>query len=397
MSTEKIRQKAYSIREKIIAIRRELHKNPELGFEEFKTSSIITDYLRNLGLEVKTGLAGTGVTALLRGREDGPTLAVRADIDALPVTELNNFEFKSVNIGKMHACGHDAHMSVVLGAADVLSSLKDEFSGNVKFIFQPGEEGLGGARQMIEEGALLDPKVDAIIAAHVDPYLNSGWISVRPGPVMATPSEFTIVISGKGGHAAQPQKAINPIYAASAVVDALCKVTEDQTDVLKKAVLTVTYIKAGSSYNIIPDTAVIKGTVRTFDIELSRKISGKIEAITASITEAAGAGYTLEYDIGYPPVFNHSGTVEALIRSAEKVISPGNIVKDAEPSMLAEDFAYYAQLVPGAYFHLGCRDPQDDGPIFNLHSSRFRIDEACIQAGIEIMSQFALDFLSQKT
>lgn len=396
MLTDKIRQKACGIREKIIKIRRELHRNPELGFEEYKTSSIISDYLRKLGLEVKTDLARTGVTALLRGGEKGRTLAIRADIDALPITELNTFEYRSINSGKMHACGHDAHMAVVLGVAEVLSSLKDEFSGNVKFIFQPGEEGLGGARLMIEEGVLVDPKVDAIIAAHVNPYLKSGWISVRPGPVMATPSEFKIVISGKGGHAAEPQKSINPIYVASNVTDALCKIPEDSEDVLKKAVLTVTYFQAGSSYNIIPDTAVIKGTVRTFDMELSKKMSAEIEAITASIAEAAGAGYTLEYDIGYPPVFNHSGTVEGLIHSAERVISPENIIRDAEPSMLAEDFAYYAQLVPGAYFHLGCRNPQDDGPVYNLHSSRFRIDETCIQTGIQIMSQFAVDFLYKK-
>ncbi len=395
LSTNKIKLKASSISEKIISIRRKLHKNPELGFEEFETSSLIANFLCNLGLDVKTGVAKTGVTALLSGRKSGKTLAIRADIDALPITELNTFEYASVNKGKMHACGHDAHISIVLGAANILSSLQDELAGNIRFIFQPAEEGLGGSRLMIEDGVLASPRVDAIIAAHVDPSLKTGRISVRPGPVMATPGEFEIVISGKSGHAAEPHKSINPIITAASIVGLLKTVVKSEKDILKKAVLSVTYLHSGSSYNIIPDRAVIRGTVRTFDISLSKDISKEIESITALKAKEAGADYTFRYDIGYPPVVNDPEAVKALISSAGKIIPYENIITDAEPSMLAEDFAYYAQAVPGVYFRLGCSKTEDE-TVYNLHSSRFTIDEACIQTGIEIMSQFAVDFLNGK-
>jgi amidohydrolase len=286
-------------------------------------------------------------------------------------------------------------MAVVLGVAGVLSGLRNEFSGNVKFIFQPAEEGMGGAKLMIEDGVLENPKVDAIIGEHVDPNLKTGYISVRSGPVMATPSEFEIVITGKGGHAAQPHKTINPIVIAADIVDKLNSILGSLPDKSKKAVLSVTYFHAGSSFNIIPDTAVIKGTVRTFEIDLSKDISRKIEEITASRVMGTGADYSFKYDIGYPPVVNDTAKVNALISSAKKVIPPENIITNAEPYMLAEDFAYYAQLVPGVFLHLGCKDPEDN-VIRNLHSSTFCIDEACIQTGIEIISQFAIDYLGTK-
>jgi len=360
-----------------------------LGFEEFVTSSILSDFLQDIGLEVKTGWAKTGLTALLSGNGPGKTLAIRADIDALPITELNTFEYISLNKGKMHACGHDVHMAVVLGVANVLLNLRDQFSGNVKFIFQPGEEGLGGAKIMVDEGILKNPEVDAIIGVHVEPGLKTGSISVRPGPVMATPSEFKIEIAGKGGHAALPHKAINPVVIAADIVGKLGTIVNN---IPGKAVLSVTCFHAGSAYNIIPDTAVIKGTVRTFDTELSRGISKEMERITAARVKESGADYSFKYDIGYPPVVNDAQMVDALIDSAGKVILPEDIITNAEPSMLAEDFAYYAQQVPGVYFHLGCRDPKCEVPA-NLHSSKFTVDEACIRTGIEIISKFALDYL----
>lgn len=389
MSNNIVRSGVLDIQDKIISIRRLLHKNPELGFEEFVTSSILSDFLKEAGLEVKTGLAKTGLTALLSGNGPGKTLAIRADIDALPITELNTFEYVSANEGRMHACGHDIHMAVVLGTANVLSNLRDRFPGNVKFIFQPAEEGLGGAKTMIDEGVLKNPDVDAVIAAHVEPGLNTGSISVRPGPVMATPSEFEIEITGKGGHAALPHKAINPVVIAADVVDKLGTIVKS---ISGRAVLSVTCLHAGNAYNIIPDTAVIKGTVRTFDTRLSQDISKEMKRITAAKVNEAGAGYSFKYNIGFPPVVNDARMVDALIGSAGKILMSENIITNAEPSMLAEDFAYYAQLVPGVFFHLGCKDPMCEVPC-NLHSSKFNADEACIPTGMEIMSRFALDYL----
>ncbi|MDP4183376.1 MAG: M20 family metallopeptidase, partial [Bacillota bacterium] len=344
-----------------------------------------------LGLNV-INLAGTGLVTTLYGKGSGRTIALRADIDALPIKEENTFDYVSQNVGKMHACGHDGHIAVVLGAAFILSKFKDQINGNVKFIFQPGEEGLGGAKLMIDEGVMGEPPVDAIIAAHVSPLISTGGISVRKGPVMASPSEFNINISGKSGHAAQPNKAINPITIGAEVVRRFKEIIKPSDDPLKRAVLSVTCFNAGSAYNIIPDSAIIKGTIRTFDENIRMEIKEKMEQILYNETEKTGADYKLDIAYGYPPVINNDFIVERFINSAEKIISRHNIITDDDPSMLAEDFSYYAQLAPGAYFHLGCRNPESH-QLQNLHSSRFNLDEECIKNGMELMAQFALDFL----
>jgi len=379
--------------DKVKSLRREIHMYPELGFEEVKTASLVNEFLKELGLNIRTGLAKTGVIATLKGKEPGKTFAIRADMDALSISEENTFEYISKNSGKMHACGHDSHVAIVLGAAYVLTKLRDLFSGNVKFIFQPGEEGLGGAKLMVDEGALEDPKVDSIIAAHVSPLIETGSISVRSGPVMASPSEFDITIIGKSGHAAQPQKAINPIEIGARVVVRFGKVVKDESDPLKRAVLSVTQFNAGTAFNIIPDQVSICGTVRTFDDSICSEIASRMEEILKEETSKKGANYDFVFNRCYPPVINDKKLADFVCESAGSIISESLIIKDDEPSMLAEDFSYYAKAVPGAFFHLGCRKP-GTAEINNLHSSRFNIDENCLKTGIQIMVQCCIDYLN---
>jgi amidohydrolase len=390
--TDQIRSYSTEIFGRLVLLRREIHKYPELGFNEFKTSGLIKAFLEELGLNISS-FAGTGLASTIKGNAVGKTIAIRADIDALPIREENTFEFASRNVGKMHACGHDGHTAIVLGAAYVLSRLKDFLQGNVKLIFQPAEEGLGGAEVMINEGVLDNPKVDAIIGAHVSPLINTGFISVRKGPVMAAPTEFEINIIGKSGHAAQPENAVNPITIGAVVVDRFKGVVKSSHDPLKRAVLTVTCFNAGSASNIIPDSVSIKGTIRSFDEEIRNFITGNMEEILKEEARKAGAAYKFQASNGYPPVINDDILVDIFKNSSEKIITAKNIITSHEPSMLAEDFSYYSMLVPGTYFHLGCRN-QTCTDVINLHSSKFNLDEDCIKIGVELMSQFALDYLN---
>lgn len=393
MYTNEIKAIASEVIREAISIRRELHRHPELGFKEFNTASLIAQTLSKLGLEVRTNIAETGVAGLLKGRSPGKTIAIRSDMDALPVTEQTYLEYSSLNEGVMHACGHDAHISIVLGCAMILSRLKDKLPGNVKFIFQPGEEGLGGARHMIDEGVLNNPGVDAIIAAHVMPSLDSGYVSVGSGPVMASPSEFDITIIGKGGHAAEPHKAIDPIIAGANLVNMLQAIVTREKDPVRNAVISVTSFLAGNTYNVIPDTARLKGTVRTFDKSMDKFISERMERITASIAKAMGAEYSFRYKVGYPPVVNDENISRLVYHSAKKIVGEGFAANNAQPSMLAEDFAYYAQEVPGAIFNLGCKAPGSD-IVHNLHSSKLCIDESCISVGMQVMAQCAVNYLA---
>ncbi|WP_050753771.1 M20 metallopeptidase family protein [Pseudobacteroides cellulosolvens] len=392
MLTDKIKSYSEEVFDRLVSIRREIHKYPELGFNEIKTSGLIRSFLEELGLDVY-GFAGTGLAATINGKDNGKTVAIRADIDALPIKEENMFEFVSRNVGKMHACGHDGHTAIVLGAAHVLVRLRDFLNGNVKLIFQPAEEGLGGAEVMVNEGVLDNPKVDAIIGAHVSPLINTGFISVRKGPVMASPSEFEIEIVGKSGHAAQPENAVNPITIGAAIVDRFRNIVKPNHNSLKQAILTVTCFNAGSAFNIIPDSVTLKGTIRTFDADICKYIKDSMEEILKEETQKAGALYKFQANDGYPPVINDDLLVDRFIGSAEKIINAKNIITNQEPSMLAEDFSYYSKVVSGTYFHLGCRS-QMNSEVINLHSSKFNLDENCIKIGVEIMSQFAFDFIN---
>lgn len=393
MLSSEIKKLSSDILSEVISLRRTIHREPELGFKEFKTSTLVANYLDSLGLKVTKGIAGTGVVGLLEGTSPGKTIAIRADMDALPIQEETDLPYASSIPGVMHACGHDVHTSIVLGTANILSKLKDQIKGNVKFIFQPGEEGLGGAKKMIEEGALDNPKVDAIIALHVAPNCKTGQISVSSGPVMASPSEFKLEIKGRGGHAAEPQKAIDPIIIGTNIVNLFQTIVSRSKDPLKSAVLSVTCFQAGNTFNIIPSNAIIKGTVRTFDSLLDDEISKRMLAIISSVTGAMGAEYSFEYVKSYPPVVNSKEMVDLIVNASLKVTEKENIILDKQVSMLAEDFSYYLNEVPGALFNLGCSEPNCNH-FENLHSSKLIADENCISVGMEVFTQAVVDFFS---
>lgn len=379
--------------EKILLIRRDLHKIPEIGFQEFETSKFIKKYLESLNIPVIENIAITGVIGLLKCGNSDKTIALRADMDALPVTEQTLLDFSSTKKGFMHACGHDIHMSILLGVATVLSELKNELNGNIKFIFQPGEEGYGGAKKMIEMDALNNPKVDRILATHVSPSYKVGHISICKGPAMASPSEFKIIIKGKGGHGAQPQSCINPISVSIIIIDLLHKIVIPNDNPYDNAILTVTSINSGNTHNVIPEEAIILGTVRTFDPSLDYKIFKQIENIVETISTSMSAGYKFFYNVGYPAVINDEESVEDFINSSSKIIDTKNIHTNVKPLMLAEDFAYFLKSTKGAMFNLGCAT-NDSSKEPGLHNCKFSPNEDCIEIGINLFCQSIVDFLS---
>ena len=374
-------------------IRRHFHENPELGFEEFRTSAHIADLMEGLGLEVRRSVAQTGVVALLRGGKPGKTVAIRADIDALPVQELNDVPYKSKTPGKMHACGHDVHITAAIGAAMLLAQHRESLAGNVKFLFQPAEEGPGGAEPMIRDGALENPRVDAIIGGHVWGSLDSGVVEVLPGPIMASADIIRLTIHGKGGHAAHPHATIDPIVIGSEIVGALQKIVSRQTDPTEAAVISICLFRAGDTFNVIPNSAYLEGTVRTLNNTLRQEIPKKIESVIRGITEPYGATYELDYYFGYPVTVNDPGITESVRQSAAKILGAENVRTAARASMGAEDFAYYLLAVPGTYIRIGVRNAVK-GITHDIHHPQFDIDEDILASLPVIYAQAALDLLN---
>jgi amidohydrolase len=383
----------------IIKIRRFIHMNPELGNREFETAKLVASKLMPLGLEIKTGIAKTGIVALLRGDQQGYTVGIRADMDALPINELTNVPFKSLNPGIMHACGHDVHTSIALGTAMVLNSLKDKIKGNIKFIFQPAEEGpppgeKGGASLMIEEGVLDEPPVGAILGLHVWPE-NLGEVFLSPGPVLASSDWFQIIIKGKSSHGARPHEGIDSIVLASQVVLSLQSTISRTIDPTDPTVLSIGKISGGSRSNIIAEEVLLEGTVRTLSQTNREKIPRIIENVVRGITQSVGADYTFSYRKGSPPVYNHPELVKIIRPSLLRVLGEEN-VKDLKPQMVAEDFAYYCQNIPGFFFLLGVKNPEEK-TMAPLHSPYFNPDERSIPLGIKIMCHLLLDILEHQS
>ena len=374
-------------------IRRHFHENPELGFEEFRTSAHIADLMEGLGLEVRRNVAQTGVVALLRGGKPGKTVAIRADIDALPVQELNDVPYKSKTPGKMHACGHDVHITAAIGAAMLLAQHRESLAGNVKFLFQPAEEGPGGAEPMIQDGALENPRVEAIIGGHVWGSLDSGVVEVLPGPIMASSDIIRLTIHGKGGHAAQPHTTIDPIVIGSEIVGALQKIVSRQTDPTEAAVISICLFRAGDTFNVIPNSAYLEGTVRTLNNTLRQEIPKKIESVIRGITEPYGATYELDYYFGYPVTVNDPGITESVRQSAAKILGAENVRTAARASMGAEDFAYFLLAVPGTYIRVGVRNAAK-GITHDMHHPQFDVDEDVLASLPVIYAQAALDLLN---
>ena len=390
----RMKELAHAQHAELVNIRRHLHENPELGFEEVATAQYIADYLAGLGLEVTRQVAKTGVVALIRGAWPGKTVAIRADMDALPIQELNEVPYKSKNPGKMHACGHDAHVAAAIGAARILWELRDQINGNVKFIFQPAEEAPGGAEPMIAAGVLENPTVDAIIGGHVWGGLESGIIEVMSGPTMASSDIIRLKIIGKGGHAAQPHTTIDPIVIASEIVGALQKIVSRQTDPFEAVVISICSFHAGDVFNVIPHSAYMEGAVRTLNNELRQELPQKIEKIIRGITEPYGATYELDYYLGYPVTVNDPGVTETVRRAAISVLGGDKVRVAARASMGGEDYAYFLNKVPGTYIRIGTRNPEK-GICQEMHHPRFDIDEAVLELTPVVYAQAAFDLLAE--
>ncbi|RJP71391.1 MAG: amidohydrolase [Candidatus Abyssobacteria bacterium SURF_17] len=387
-----IHQEAEKVLSDVIRIRREFHSYPELSFQEFRTSEKIAACLDDLGLEVRRNVATTGVVGLVRGREKGRTIALRADMDALPVEENTGLPFASRNAGVMHACGHDGHMAMLLGAAMVLANLRERIRGSVKFIFQPGEEGYAGARQMIEEGVLdEEPRIEAAFALHLDPLVPSNTLCIRKGPIMACADVFMLSIIGKGGHGALPHKSVDPILVSGHVITALQAVASRQVNPMEAVVLSICTIHAGTAMSIIPERVEMSGTVRLFDAKLRESMPSMMEEIIRGVTAAFGATYDFAYVPGYPATINDGKFTEMVRSVAQEILGPGRIWELERPRMPSEDFSYFLERVPGTFALLGVR-PTDREPVPS-HNSKYAIDEAGLLAGVKLHAAVALRFL----
>jgi len=375
---------------RVVELRRDIHRHPELGFEETRTQGVIERELDALGVEHRR-CARTGVVAIVRGALEGHVAGLRADMDALPVTERSGEPFSSEIDGKMHACGHDAHTAMLLGAARVLQDMREELRGATVLLFQPAEEGagtpsVGGAEAMIAEGALDNPRVAAIAMLHVDHRLETGHIGITPGPVNASADEILITVNGRGGHGAYPHTAADAIPAAAAMVSALQHIASRETDPLKSVVVTVGTIAGGYRNNIIADEVKMTGTLRAHDPEIRNGLEGRIRRIVDGVAHAYGVSVKLEVFYGYPPVVND----EALAENFSRYMKTHSqlTVDRPPPTMGAEDFAYYAQRVPGLQVRLGIRSERA-GSTHSGHSPLFRIDEKALPVGVETLVAFA--------
>lgn len=383
VDTSRIRATIQALQPELVEWRRQLHQKPELGFREQLTAAFIAQKLAAWGVEHQTGIAQTGIVAIIRGTRPGAVLGIRADMDALPIQEENTVAYKSQHDGIMHACGHDGHVTIALGTASYLSQHRDDFAGTVKIIFQPAEEGPGGAKPMIEAGVLRNPDVDAIIGLHLWNNLPLGTVGVRSGALMAAVELFNCTILGKGGHGAIPQQTIDSIVVASQVVTALQTIVARNVDPIESAVVTVGKLHAGTAHNVIAATAQMSGTVRYFNPQFEGFFKQRIEQIVSGICQSHGADYTLEYYSLYPPVINDE-RIASLVRSvAETVIeSPLGVVPQCQ-TMGGEDMSFFLQEVPGCYFFLGSANADKD-LAYPHHHPRFNFDETALGMGVEM-------------
>jgi amidohydrolase len=403
---------AESVMPQVIAWRRDFHEHPELSNREVRTSGIVAEHLRRLGLEVRTGVAKTGVVGVLRGGRPGRVVALRADMDALPVTEETDLPFRSrvtaeyngQQVGVMHACGHDAHTAMLMGAAEVLASVKEQLPGTVVFVFQPAEEGAppgeeGGAKVMVREGVLENPKVDAIFGLHVfasHGLTTAGALSVRPGGIMAASDRLTITVRGRQTHGAQPWAGIDSIVIASQIVGALQTIVSRQAEITRApAVVTIGSFQAGTRFNIIPEEARLTGTVRTFDPAMQKDIHQRIVRTATAIAESAGATATVEFADGNPVTWNDPELTIRMAPTLERVAAAG-FDPAVVPTTTAEDFAVYQQDVPGVFVFLGVV-PKDADPatVAPNHSPRFFIDESALVTGVRALANLAVDYLKE--
>jgi amidohydrolase len=408
---DKVNQRSNSIESQVIEWRRHFHQYPELSNREFKTAKTIEDYLKGLGLEVQTGIAHTGVVGILRGGKPGPVVALRADMDGLPVVERVDLPFKSVEkanymglpVGVMHACGHDTHIAMLMGAAKILSEMKDEIPGTVKFIFQPAEEGVpkgeeGGAPMMVKEGVLKNPNVDAIFGIHINSQTEVGKITYRPGGTMAAADIFRINITGKQTHGSTPWTGIDPIIVASDIVQGFQKIVSRQMDLTENAVvISVGIIQAGVRNNIISESAYMEGTIRTLDYDMQEDIHRRIIHTAKTIGDLYGAEVEIEIQKQTPVTYNDPELTALMSSSLEKVAGKENAeIRKAITG--AEDFAFYQLEVPGLFVFVGGMTPGlDPSSVAPHHTPDFQIDESGMKLGVKTYTMLALDYLFGKS
>ncbi|NLZ48798.1 MAG: amidohydrolase [Clostridiales bacterium] len=390
---------AADIYNKLVAWRRDFHKNPELGFEEFITSAKIKAFLEEEGIPYVDS-AKTGICAIIKGGDvvDGSckTIALRADMDALPLKDKKKCEYSSQVDGKMHACGHDAHITILMGTAKILNSIKSTLKGNVKLLFEPAEETLGGASYMIKEGVLEKPKVDAVVGLHVSENIECGKIGIKKGVVNAASNPFNIRIIGKGGHGAHPDRAVDPVVIASNVILALQSIVSREIPPTDPAVITVGSIHGGSAQNIIPEEVNISGIIRTLKTEHREYAIKRVTETVEGIVKAMRGYCEINIEESYPCLYNDDFMVEKVRECAINIIGEDNIIDLEEPSMGVESFAYFCMERPGAFYYLGCGN-REKGIIHPAHGSFFDIDENCLPIGVAIQCKIAYDYLMGET
>jgi len=393
MDTERIWRLARAAEGNVAAARRHIHQHPELSFQERETAAFVADRLRALGYAPQTGVGGHGVKAVLRGARPGLTVGLRADMDALPLREEPGLTFASVNEGVMHACGHDAHTAMLLGAAEALAPLRGELAGNVVLLFQPAEElPPGGAQPMIAAGVMADPTIDCVFGLHQAAQLPVGAFAVGDGPRQASADSFRIGLHGSGGHAALPHHAIDVIAAAGVAITGIHQIVSRRLPASQPAVITIGTVHGGTKENIIPALVTLSGTVRTFDERLRRQIPEHIRGVIEAAAAMFGARATLDYEFGYPVLINDAQMAEVARRAAARLVGDEQVLTP-EPIMPAEDFAYFLQRAPGAFASLGVCAPADERPPAGAHSPSFFLDEAALPFGVAYYLALVTDLL----
>jgi amidohydrolase len=389
MTVEELRAHVDAVLPEVVGLRHDLHSHPELSGEEERTARVVSEWLTRAGIPHRTGVGGGhGIVGTIEGGAGpGKTFALRGDMDALPITEENEVAYRSQNAGVMHACGHDGHTANLMGAALVLKRVKDKLPGRVQLLFQPAEETVNGAESMIRGGALEG--VDAILMLHGWPDLGVGQIGVRTGPVMASADIFTVTLHGKGGHGAYPHRTIDPLVAGAEVVAALQTVVAREVSPTAPAVVSVTNFHAGTgAYNVIPEKAELKGTVRTLDRELRDSMAERVERVVKGVCQALRCEYTFEYGYGTPVTVNDPAIADLVRAVGRDVLGPENVIELPEPTMGAEDFAYYLEHVPGAMFRLGVNCP------YHLHTPKYDFGDGPLAPGVLMMVEAARRYLT---
>jgi amidohydrolase len=390
-----IKEKIQSLAEKhfadVLAMRRHIHMHPELSYQEVETSSFVEAQLRRMGLEVKTGIGGYGLTAFIHGKNpDSRLIALRADMDALPIQELNTTEYKSKHDGIMHACGHDVHTSSLLGAAIILNEIRDQFEGTVQLVFQPAEEVLpGGASLMLKDGVFANGKPNAIFGQHVYPELPAGKIGLKPGVYMASTDELYVTVKGRGGHGAKPDRNIDPVLIASHLIVALQQVVSRWSNPAMPSVLSFGKVIANGATNIIPSEVKLEGTFRTFDERWRKEAHERMVALAEGLVKGMGGEVDFRIEIGYPVLQNDEALTLRARERAIEYLGEANVV-DLDVRMTAEDFAYFGHEMPGCFYRLGTASSTDDSKSFSVHHPRFDIDEEALKTGMGLMAWMAV-------